>query len=282
MKSMVFSAFLIIVAAICFQGTDSAQAQSIFLEPNNIPAVHLEALRPGFRGKDLSNITFAFFLSGRFSLGEELQVRAEIPYMTYKEDDSWSYWGYQTRSSERENAFGNPYLGLEFGRLENGFHGEAGIRLPVVKDTSGAETEGMLTDPVERMEAFVPEVIPVYLGVNYRYRSDNGFGMRLRMVPVIWFRMGSSSSDDTEIFALYSAQAWYESEKVGVGGGFSGRFLTTGDEDGFGERTLHQFGFFANYTFGSVMPGFQVRFPLDQDLKDVLVPAYSLSIGVKL
>ena len=286
MKPVIHSAFLVLGATFCFLGADSARAQSIFLEPNNIPSVHLEALRPGFGGVNLTNFSFAFFLSGRIPVGEELQIRGDIPYMTYKmDDDSYShyYYGYSS-TPQSDNAFGNPYLGLDFGNLENGYHGELGVRLPVVKDSSGAEEAGILTDPVERMEAFAQEVLPVYLGVNYRYRSDNGFAMRLRLVPVIWFRVGDSSDEDTDIFALFSAQAWYENEKVGVGGGFSGRYLTTGDADDFGERTLHQFGFFANYSFGSVMPGFQVRFPLDSDLKDFadLVPSYSLSIGVKL
>ena len=280
MKSSLFWVFLVAFVAVCLQGVDQAPAQSIFLEPNNMGSVHLEALRPGFGGVNLSNLSFALFLSGRFQVGEALQIRGEIPYMTYKVDPTDHYWG-QSSGSEGKNAIGNPYVGLDVGSSQKGTQGEFGFRLPVVKDTSGAEREGSATDPVERMEAFIPEILPLYLGVNYRHRSSNGFALRLRLVPVFWFYVGSGSQD-TDLFFLYSAQAWYETEKVGVGGGFSGRAIATGDEDGFGERSLHQFGFFANYAFGSFLPGFQIRIPLDQDLRDYLVPAYSISVGVKL
>lgn len=283
MKSNFLKSFLVLLLTVCLGGTDSVQAQSIFLEPNNNPAVHLEALRPGFGGIDLSETTFALYLSGRISLGEMLQLRAEVPYMTFQADYNNYYGNGYTYSTATKNAFGNPYVGLDAGNLERGFHGEFGFRVPVVKDNNTAARSGVLTDPVERMEAFVREILPLYMGVNFRHRSQNGFAMRLRLVPVFWIGVGSGNDDDTDIFALYSAQTWYESGKVGVGAGFSGRFIATGDADGFGERSLHQFGFFANYAFGSFLPGFQVRFPLDKDLRDEgYVPAYSFSVGVKL
>lgn len=280
MKPSMLTVSTVAVAAVFLLGAVSAPAQSIFLEPNNMGSIHLEALRPGFGGVNLSNLSFALFLSGRVQVGETLQIRGDFPYMTYKVEPTDYYWG-QSSGSEGKNAIGNPYVGLDVGSPDRGTQGEFGIRLPVVQDTSGAEREGAATDPVERMEAFLPDILPVFLGVNYRHRSSNGFAMRFRFVPVFWFYVGNSSSD-TDLFLLYSAQAWYETEKVGVGGGFSGRAIATGDEDGFGERSIHQFGFFANYAFGSFLPGFQIRIPLDQDLKDNMVPAYSISLGIKL
>ncbi len=79
MKSPIYPAFLVMITVICFPGAEPAQAQSIFLEPNNIGSVHLEALRPGFGGQDLSTLTFALFLSGRIQAGENIQIRGEIP-----------------------------------------------------------------------------------------------------------------------------------------------------------------------------------------------------------
>lgn len=280
MKSSLLSVYLVAVMAFCFPGADSASAQSIFLEPNNMGSVHLEALRPGFERVDLSNFSFALFLSGRIQAGENLQIRGDIPYVTYTIESYNYYWGGYS-GSQGENAIGNPYLGVDIGSPRRGFQGEFGIRVPVVDTASEATEVGMLADPVERMEAFIPETLPIFLGVNYRHRSDNGFAMRMRLAPVVWFFVGSGSGDP-EIFVLYSAQAWYEVQKVGVGGGFSGRVITTGDDDGFGERSLHQFGFFANYAFESFLPGFQVRFPLDKDLRDFMVPSYCISVGVQL
>jgi hypothetical protein len=284
MKCTIIRAILVIVGTVFILEIDSAQAQSIFLEPNGQGSIHLEALRPGIPLINLSNTSFAYFLSGQIQMGEGLQIRAEVPFMYYKLDDKQQYYEPQT---EAQTDFGNPYLGLNVGNPDNGLQGEFGIRVPVIDNNSEVTEIGILTDPVERMEAFVPDLLPIYLGGNYRYRSSNGFGMRLRMVPVFWLWVNDRSDADPEVFVQYSAQAWYEDKKVGVGGGFSGRVILTEDELDIGERTFHQFGFFANYTFGSVMPGFQVRFPLDGNLKDErwpgsIGPSYSLSIGLKL
>lgn len=286
MKSTIITAFLVVVAAGFALDTDSARAQSIFLEPNSQGSIHLEALRPGVPIINLSTLTFAYFLSGQIRAGEGLQIRAEVPFMYYKLDEQ-QYYG--ESSTEAQSGFGNLYLGLDVGSPNNGFQGEFGLRLPTMDNDSEVVEFGILTDPVERIEAFVPDLVPIYAGANYRFKSDNGFGMRLRMVPVFWMWINEQSQADPEVFVQYSAQAWYEDKKVGVGGGFSGRILITdGGGTGIGERTINQFGFFANYTFGSVMPGFQVRFPLDADLKDAtrdnlgMTPSYSLSIGFKL
>ncbi|MEN8006973.1 MAG: hypothetical protein ABFS42_08150 [Candidatus Krumholzibacteriota bacterium] len=285
MKRLIFSAILLIGFSGLILETESARAQSIFLEPNSGAAVQLEALRPNFAGLNLTNTSFTLFLSSRIKVGEDLQVRAEVPFSYFKRDEYYDpYLGNNVQPSQGENSIGNPYLGLEFGKSDNGFKGEAGIRIPVLADFNTASAIGTATDPVERMEAFADELLPIYFGANYNYKSRSGFAMRIRLVPVFWLYLNNTGgSRNNDIFALYSAQAWYEEGKVGVGGGFSGRVITTGDASGFGNRSLHQFGFFANYSFGQYMPGFQVRFPLDSDLKDSgMNPSYSLSIGIKL
>jgi hypothetical protein len=279
MKTLIIIVFLAIVAIGLILDTDSARAQSTLLEPNNGAAIHLEILRPNAHGVDISNTSFAFFLSGRVQMGGDLFLRAELPFVNYKEESSLDWW----RSSENDSQFGNPYLGLDVGNPDNGFQGEFGVRVPVVSNFTETAAAGSSADYIERFESFLPDLLPIYMGVNYRLKTDNGFGMRLRMVPVFWLWVGDRSNSDNDLYLMYSGHAWYENEKVGVGGGISGRFLGTGDADGFDQRSLHQFGFFANYTFGSVMPGFQIRFPLDDGIRRRGVnPTYSLSIGFKL
>ncbi len=285
MKTKIILVFLVIVAVSFILDIDSAGAQSVLLEPNNDAAIHLEALRPSVRDTDFSNTTFAFYLSGRVQVGGNLFLRAEVPFMNYKEKPGGYYnpYGDYYRHYSEGSQFGNLYLGLDVGNAHNGFQGEFGVRMPVVTERSDAAGAGAATDYIERIEAFLPDLVPIYAGVNYRLKTDNGFGMRLRMVPVFWLWVGDRSSRDSDLYALYSAQVWYEDKKVGVGGGITGRIIGTGDADGFDDRSLHQFGFFANYTFGSVMPGFQIRFPLDDGIRRMGVnPTYSLSIGFKL
>lgn len=292
MKSMNIPFSILLLAALVSSWAGMADAQSIYLEPNTGAVAQLELLRPGFDDVKLSNLSFAYYLSAGVQVGETLFLRGELPYMYWKLDDEQFYdycydynndYGYSYgygNWDEGHGGFGNPYLGLDVGSAWAGVQGEFGLRFPLTSDSSDIAFLGMLTDYVERMEAFVPDLLPVYAGINYRYRSGNGLGLRLRLTPVFWFWTGDESGDDTEVFALYSAQVWYEDAKVGVGGGFSGRYLVT-EEGDLDERTVHQFGFFANYRFGNVLPGFQARFPLDNDLRRRgLSPTYSLSVGI--
>jgi len=276
MKSKMVKSSLCLTCWFLLVGGAPALAQSIFLEPNSIPAVHLEALRPAHSEVNFTNPSFGYFLSARFKTGENFGLKFELPVMHYAVQD------YQGYSAESRTGVGNPYLGVEVGSARTGIQGEFGFRIPVVDRDNEAAQMGMLVDPVERLEAFTRDFLPIYAGLSYRYRSDNGLALMLRGVPVLWAYIGDGSSDN-EIFLLHSAQIWYETEKVGVGAGFSGRLLATGDASGFGDRTLYQFGFFANYQFGNFMPGFQMRFPLDKDLKDSgLSPSYSLSVGLAI
>jgi hypothetical protein len=275
---------LVLVAFAAVLAPADARAQSIFLEPNSGPGIHLEALRPNISGINFTNLSYSYYLSGRFRAGETLRIRVEVPYVFYKAEygfyDEYGY--YVEGTSDGRSSLGNPYLGVEVGSELEGFRGEFGFRLPVVEREDEAWDMGMAADIVERLEAHLPDYLPVYAGGNYKYRSGNGLGLLIRLVPVLLFYNGEGSGD-TEVQIIHSAQVWYEDEKVGVGAGFSGRYDGSGEADDFGERTLYQFGFFGNYRFGNFMPGFQVRFPLDSDLKDGWInTSYSFSLGVAL
>lgn len=257
-------------------GAVPAGAQSIFLEPNTGPSLHLEALRPSVGSVDFSFFSYAFYLSGRVKIGETAQLRFEIPYASYKLENSLF-------TETGRSSFGNPYVGAEFGPRDRGVQGEVGIRLPVMSDSAEAAGFGILADPVERVEAYLHDILSVYAGLSYRHRAESGFAMMLRAVPVAWIYTGDRNAD-SEITVLHSAQAWYEAEKVAVGAGLSGRFLVTADGADLGQRTLYQLGFFANFDLGTFLPGFQVRIPLDDDLTGDLRldPSYSISLGLEL
>ncbi len=288
MRKMMITAILLIGFAGLILETGSAQAQSIFLEPSSGGGIHLEALRPSYEDLELTFYSFTFYLSSRVVVGDNLQLRVELPFVYFKEEEGYyyydPYYGSYSRPPRSESSFGNPYLGVDFGEADNGFQGEVGFRVPVFNGVNSAAAIGMLTDPVERLEAFGRDLLPLYFGGNYRYINKSGFGLRLRMVPVFWLYLDNSGgSSNNDIHVIYSAQAWYEAGKIGVGGGLSGRAIATGDADGFGERSLHQFGFFANFALGQIITGIQARVPLDSDLKNSgMNTIFSLSIGVKL
>ena len=279
MRTIYSMTMIWVVLVIFIPEAQQARAQSVLLEPNSGPAVQLEALKPNARDLDISTASFTFYLSGRFAVGGENLLRLELPFVHYEEEDSYNPWG----AWGGESAVGNPYLGLDLGNPDNGFQLEAGMRLPLLKKGSEAAAAGAMSDYTERIEAFLPNLMPLLLGANYHLRSEGGFGLRLRGAPVFWLWTGDSSSAENEIYLLYSAQAWYENRTVGIGGGLTGRYLVTSEGAEFDETSLHQLAFFANFSFGSFIPGFQARYPLDDDLRNIgLETTYSFSLGWKL
>jgi hypothetical protein len=266
----------LVVCSISLLGAERAGAQSVLLEPNSGAAIHLEALRPSSSDVDISSTSFTFYLSGRFRVGRETFLRAELPFVNYQVENYNWYWN----SSDSGSAVGNPYLGVDLGNPDKGLQWELGMRLPIVTELSEAAAAGSMSDYTERLEAFLPDLMPFQVGANYRLKTDGGFGMRLRLAPVFWLWVGDNSSTDPEIYALYSAQAWFEARNVGIGGGLTGRYRATGDGQGFDERSFHQLVFFTNFNFESFAPGFQVRYPLDDDFRSMgLETTYSLSLG---
>jgi hypothetical protein len=253
------------------------RAQSIWLEPLGHKEIHLEIIKPafaedGYLHSDFTALTLTYFLSGRFTVGENSRFVSELPFAHAAVKDG----------NESDTTIGNLYLGAEFGPVNSGVQGDFGVRIPIAANDNLASVVGAFSDYVDRFEAFLPEVLSVIAAGKYKYRSAGGFGLGLRLAPVLWIDTSDSSDDDSELLVLYSLMVWQEGDIVGVGGGISGRYFATVDDVDFGQRTFHQLGFFANFTLDRWMPGIQLRVPLDEDLKDLLATEISLSIGVKI
>ncbi len=251
----------------------SLSAQSFWLEPLDDRALYLEALKPSFEDRDLTFASSAWYLSARWAVNENVRLVGELPF---------AHAAFKDFDDTGENAIGNPYAGVEFGGANTQSFGEFGVRLPLASEDNLATETGAFTDFVDRFEAFLPDILSLVLAGNYRYTSPGGFALRARLAPVLWLDTGDTLADDTELWVLYSALAWYEGDIIGAGGGLSGRFLATEGDLDFGERTFHQLGLFANLTLGRWMPGLQLRFPLDDDLREIIDTVLSLSLGFKL
>jgi len=272
-NSVASTAALCVVAVALPSGL---AAQSIWLEPQSDRSVYLEALKPSFEYSDLSFLTTSWYVSVRWPLGDRMLLVSELPF-TYASIDNEFI-------DESATAFGNVYVGIEGDGSESAVHGEFGVRLPLAPsegDGLMAAEVGAFADLVERWEAYLPDVLSIHAAVNYKSRSTPGLGLRLRLAPVLWIDTGDALRDDVELWALYSAQAWYDGEKVAAGAGFSGRLLATETDLDFGERTFHQIGMFVSMLFGRFQPGAQLRIPLDEDLSDTLNPSLSVSLGYR-
>lgn len=260
----------------------SLTAQSIWADRSHNKTIALEILKPNLTGSFYDNTTFptsALFLSVRLPINNRLNFVGEFP-LTHAGIDSRSNF---FKIKESETGIGNPYIGLEIQGENGAFFTEIGARAPLAPESNLGTTIGFLTDFVDRGEAFLPDILSVIAVQNCLYRAPTGFIMRLRGGPSFWIYTGSeNTSEEVELFLLYSAQVGYESNSFSLMGGLSGRMIVTESDLNIGERTLHQFGTFASLDLGRVRPGVQFRAPLDEGFKDFLDFAFGVNLALEL
>jgi hypothetical protein len=268
--------FLLFSLLFCaFWAPGSAFAESIWLpQPTQGDELRLEAVLPNLKDADFTTFSLAWFLSGTFQAKETLAFSVDVPFAHVANPEG----------SESSSAIGNPYLGLRLGSHDTAVMGELGVRLPFAPDNEEAALFGYLIDQVDRTEAFLPEVASATVGVNYRYRSAEGFGVRLRLAPVLWFDSGTTLADDFEAWIRYSAQGFYQAGPATFGGGITGRYWASSNDSGdnFGQRSIHEFDLFVNLDYGRLRPSLRIRVPLDEDLTEIYEPSAVLSLGVGL
>jgi hypothetical protein len=254
-----------------------ALAQSIFLEPHTEEGIYFEYLKPSISGFDFTGTSFTGFLSSRARISETLSMRVELPITHFEDqnDDFYAYFGLE----ESHTEIGNIYLGVEPGPWDQGLQGEFGLRFPTFNGDGVASLVGTLSDPIERLDAFASDVLPIYLGGNYRSEGKNGFKMFFNDTATT--EIYTDDTENTDVFVIHSIQMYYESRKFSAGMGLSGNIVVTGDSGGPGDRSIYQLGVFASGNFGVVRPGLQIRIPLDDDMKDVQEdPTFSLSLTI--
>jgi hypothetical protein len=271
-KNLLKVAFAII---LILSLSENILAQPLWLDLNQEKSIAFEFLKPDFENiEDLTFFTSAMFLSGRFSTSKKLFVIGEIPFANYGRDSN-------SNGDESELAFGNPYLGLEIHNEKGNFFGEVGFRLPLAPkdDKRSALIIGALTDFVERVEAFTPEIIPFNLVANYHSINENSLGVRLRAGLVGWISTGDR--DENEWHLVYSVSGGYQTSNVNVLVGLSGRYWLSTDAD-FSDSIFNQFVATANFNAGSVQPGVIFKIPLSENLQDMVNLVFGLSLGFNL
>ncbi|MEO1261469.1 MAG: hypothetical protein AAFZ15_21880 [Bacteroidota bacterium] len=241
-----------------------ARSQPLWLPDNPNNYVGLELLKTAYdNADDLSFLTSVHVLSGKFRLNDGLSLLAELP-TSYIDGEF----------GDAEFALGNPYLGLIIRNSEKDHFFETGLRIPIAPDDKfSASTAGSFSD-FDRAEAYLSDIFTITTKYNYMKKNDSNLILRFRGGPTFWI----STSDDTETEVLldYSAQAGYDAGSFEVLGGFTGRAIITESDIDFGERSIHQIGLSGHYKGEKVTPGLLFRFPMDEDLGDLL----DLVIGI--
>ncbi len=248
----------------------TAEARSFWSETGDTDLLKLEILHPALDYlNDLTIMSNVFYLSGRYAVGGGMCLAWELPYARWSFEDA----------DETESAIGNFYLGVEDVDAESVTLFDLGVRLPTAPEDEAVVYLGAYSDWVDRLEAFRPEIVSVTVGTTFRAVSRDATSFSLRLAPTLWHDAGDDD-DSTEFFVLYGARYSFETASSSVGMGFSGRLWLSATNGDFSERTFHQLGFFANLRTGRWRPGFQVRVPMDEDMRRIVDPIFSISLGV--
>ncbi len=250
--------------------------QYLWLDRRHDNSIAFEFLKPSFEQiDDVTFFTSAMFLSGRFLTSDRITVIGEIPFAIY---------GREREHGENvsENAFGNPYIGIELRGNRSPIFGEFGVRLPFAPsdENQNALIVGAATEFFERMDAFVPEIVPFNACINYYSINESAFAVRLRGGFSGWIAMGDR--DDNEWFLLYSVQGGYQTEQINLMAGLMGRWWLNKEDSDLSDKTFHQLVIEADFGLGSVRPGVLIKVPLDDSWRDLVDFVWGISFVVNL
>ena len=247
-------------------------AQNLWEMPSFDRGIGVEIAKPIFDGDGISFATSSTFLSVVWPLSDGVRFVGELPISYAAWDDEYE--------NDSDIAMGNPYLGVSLGKEDSNLLGQVGIRLPLVSESGElgeAEWVGMFTNRVDRLGAFMPDVVPVGGSATYQYRTEDGFVALFTGGADIWVAT-DDDSDRVEAMGLYGARFGYDGPEWTVLGGLLGRGILTEEHVNLSSGTLHEAGLELAYRGASVQPRFFVRLPLDEDLRDL----YDAKVGVGL
>lgn len=273
-----------------------AQGQSLWTRPYTPNQVAVEFLKPSLdtaAPEDRSVFTSAMFVSGTFLLSAQTALAVDVPVAHYNstiQAPAGAAPGGGAATSAplglnlpsgpatiRQTAIGNPYVGLALAPATVPFLVEAGVRLPLASSQSVARGLGQLT-AFDRNEAFAKDVLSGQLLLNYRLGLSRKLSLRLRGGAL---GLVDTQADSNHLVARYSAQAWYEGNRLILGTGVTGR-APVGDSGRFTDRGIHHVGGTVLANFDVVQPGLLLQVPLDATLSDVVSVVWGVTLSVSL
>lgn len=251
---MTASLLSVLLAAVPLQ---QAHGEALWVVPES-NRVLLEYLKPSFEsGVDATFATSTWFLSGNVAVSDPITLTAELPYTMFG-----------TTGGDSEIAVGNLYVGTQL-QGDAPVIVELGFRLPTASKFDEASLSGTFTDWVDRMEAFIEDIVPLTAAVSYYERKDNGFIARVRGGLNFWMPVGDN--EDAEVFVVYGGQVGMSASQVNLLAGLTGRWWIS-NEGGANaaQATMHQIALSADMPLGFVQPGVSLRLPMDDELNEII------------
>lgn len=266
-----------------------AGAQSIWVKPYQPVQFSVEAIQPNFGdfyvppsasseisladadpGTDVDTgpLTSAVFVSGTYAYSPGIALSAELPIAHYSAEVG--------ERSTSETAIGNPYIGVGLSSTSFPLLLELGVRLPLASGDNPALEASSFAD-FSRGEAFAPDMLSFEALFNARIQLSDRINTRLRAGPV--FQSDQGSGGTNEFLTRYSAQLWFEGNRLTFGAGASGRAFLT-ESGSFEEVTDHHVAGTLLVHIGPLSPGILFATPLGGDLRDVADFFFGVSLSL--
>ena len=256
---MRFQTRFLFIGLAMIAATAPLSSQTISLTRPGRYSIALEAARPQltFDDESVGAASAALFLSGHAALGSRANLIVELPFAHAKVDGLLS---------ESSSTVGNPYVGLQLVRDRVRF--DVGGRLPLVDEGEFATLIGVAAE-LERMEAFLPDVASLSASIRMETGSEKGMHVAVFAGPsLLMFTGDDILNDGNELLLTYGIEPAYRGASVRAGARLLGRYVATGDDGTFADRSIHQLGLFADFGAGRVRPGVHLRFPIDEDMRE--------------
>ena len=209
-------------------------------------------IEPGFTVPSV-----AVYLTGRYNLYKDFTLVGEFPF---------AYGAYDTTNfvvDESGAKIGNPYLGAEYRVPKSPLMFELGLRLPLSPDNPVIPSLVGFAADIDRSEAFLRDVVPVYTAVNYESLSESNIYLRGRGGVNIWFNTKKIPGFDTqpEVTFDYTLQVGYFQKYVHVIAGVVGKYDVDSGPLSSNKNNLVQYGILITGIYKNIRPALSFKVP---------------------
>jgi len=234
---------------------DNGQERSFLSIEIIKPVRNIDTLFEGLR-PDFTTFSGSVFLTGRYAIGKNFVLAADISIARV------DYKGEEFDVYGKETILGNPYIGAEYYLPETPLFFELGMRIPIVPDNKGiASICGVYSD-LDRAEAFLPHIVPVYGAVNYEKIFESKILLRARTGINLWFTSKEwETYRDPLVLVDYTLQTGYIHPRVTIIVGLTGRLDVSSDPRFEEKAHILQYGATLTVPFGNFRPGINFRIP---------------------
>lgn len=236
----------------------------------------LEWHRPTFKDESfdqaLSDTRGVWVLGARFRLTPRLNGEFSIP---------------STRGpgspdpSATESNLGTPYFGVEFVREDRSPQLSFGARFPQLGGGSGGWIGGMFSD-FDRWEQVTPNLFSLTATSHFpAWKDASGSFAELRVGGSYLRYTGEGASAPSDFWANFGIKMGRQTPTFGAALAVTGKWLLTPDNsESVADAIFMQAAGDLSYDFGAVTPMVGLRFPFDEDLKEVM--KFVLVTGVRV